>query len=147
MSKLASDDRRRPLSGEQHDAALVAALDVAFQDAVKSNDAQAIDELLHERFVMVLGDGRTLDREDILNEARSGEFSYEIQDEDPGTQSVRIWGDTAVVTALLWIKGSRCGTAFERRVWFSDTYVRTDAGWRYAFAQVSLPLPHDGTLP
>jgi hypothetical protein len=30
--------------------------------------------------------------------------SYEKQDEVPGTQTVRVWGDTAVVTALLWLK-------------------------------------------
>jgi hypothetical protein len=54
-----------------------------------------------------------------------------------------MWGDTAVVTARLWIKGRRAGKPFERKLWFSDTYVRTESGWRYAFAQASLPLPTD----
>jgi hypothetical protein len=30
---------------------------------------------------------------------------------------------------------------FNRRLWFSDTYVRTAAGWRYFFGQASLRLP------
>ena len=42
-------------------------------------------------------------------------------------------GDTAVVTARLWVKGVSSGRAFNRRLWFSDTYVRTGDGWRYAF--------------
>ncbi len=29
------------------------------------------------------------------------------------------------------------------RVWFSDTYLRTPRGWRYAFGQASLPLPKE----
>jgi hypothetical protein len=29
----------------------------------------------------------------------------------------------------------------DRRVWFSDTYVRTPQGWKYVFGQVSLKLP------
>ena len=52
-----------------------------------------------------------------------------------------MWGDTAVVTARLWIKGTKNGEAFNRRLWFSDTYVRTPQGWRYVFGQASLKLP------
>ena len=62
----------------------------------------------------------------------------------PGTQTVRLFGrDTAVVTALLWLKGKRKadGSQFEYKLWFSDTYVRTADGWRYAFGQASLKLP------
>jgi ketosteroid isomerase-like protein len=54
---------------------------------------------------------------------------------------VRVFGDTAVVTALLWIKGTSGDTPFERKLWFSDTYVRTPQGWKYVFGQSSLPLP------
>src|SRR4051812_46392951 len=47
------------------------------------------------------------------------------QDELPGTQTVRVWGDTADATALLWIKGAgKEGRAFDYKVWFSDIYVR-----------------------
>jgi len=33
------------------------------------------------------------------------------------------------------------GAAFDRRLWFSDTYVRTPQGWKYVFGQASLRLP------
>jgi hypothetical protein len=49
--------------------------------------------------------------------------------------------DTAIVTARLWLKGTHNGAPFDRRLWFSDTYVRTPEGWRYAFGQASLSLP------
>lgn len=119
----------------------VAALDLAFQAAVKKNDAKAIDRILHDDFVLVLGNGTIVNRREVLAEAHEGRFVYEQQDEDEGTQMVRVWGDTAVVTARLWIKGLGKDGPFERRLWFSDTYVRTPGGWRYAFAQASLPLP------
>ena len=127
------------------DARIVASLDLQYQAAIKHNDADTVDSILHQGFVMVLGDGVIVSRDDLLSEVRSLAVEYEIQDEDPGTQTVRTWGDTAVVTARLWIKGRKAGKPFERRLWFSDTYVRTPQGWRYAFAQVSLPLsdwPH-----
>jgi hypothetical protein len=67
---------------------------------------------------------------------------YEHQEEDPGTQTVRVSGDTAVVTARLWVKGVTRNAPFDRRLWFSDVYVRTPQGWRYFFGQASLPLPN-----
>ena len=129
------------MPSQDADIALVGLLDLKFQEAVKYNDAKVMNEILDERFVMVLGDGRTFSKMELLEEARAGAIEYEIQDEIPGTQTVRVWGDTAVVTALLHIRGRDHGKPFERCVWFSDTYVRTGEGWRYAFAQVSLPIP------
>ena len=123
------------------DAQIVAALDTEYQAAVKRNDVATQDRIMHPDFALVLGDGRVNSREELLEEARSGAIQYEIQDEDEGTQEVRVWGDTAVVTARLWIKGVSEGMAFERKLWFSDTYVRTNGQWRYAFGQASLPLP------
>lgn len=123
------------------DRRIVAALDTEFQAAVKRNDAETMARILHEDFVLVTGNGRTFTREELLQEATRREITYERQDEDAGTQSVRVWGDTAVVTARLWIKGVRGGVAFDRRLWFSDTYVRTPRGWRYVFGLASLRLP------
>jgi ketosteroid isomerase-like protein len=129
------------LASPEEDRAQVAALDTKYQDAVKRNDAEAMAQILHEDFVLVLGTGQTYTRADLLKSARTRHVTYERQDEDPGTQTVRVWGDTAVVTARLWMKGVVDGAAFERRLWFSDTYVRTAQGWRYAFGQASIALP------
>ena len=57
---------------------------------------------------------------------------------DRMAQFVRVWQDTAVVTAQLWEKGTRGQNAFDYKLWFSDTYVRTLSGWRYG--QSSRPL-------
>jgi ketosteroid isomerase-like protein len=122
------------------DRAVVAALDTAFQLAVKNNDAEAMSRILHDEYYLVLGDGRVETREHLLDLARNKTVIYEQQDEEAGTQVVRVWGDTAVVTAKLWLKGTARGVAIDRKLWFSDTYVRTKAGWKYAFGQASLPL-------
>ena len=125
----------------EEDRKTVAALDTEFQAAVKHHDVATIDRILHDEMILVLGDGRTATKEDHLQAAREKSIRYEIQDEDPGTQVVRVWGDTAVVTARLWIKGEKDGQPLERRLWFSDTYVRTPEGWKYFFGQASLKLP------
>lgn len=129
-------------STAEEDIRAVAALDTAYQAAVERNDAEAMGAILHEDMIVVLGAGIVWTREDLLRQAREEEFIYEHQIEDAGTQTVRLYGrDTAIVTARLWLKGTHNGQTFDRRLWFSDTYVRTPQGWRYAFGQASLALP------
>jgi ketosteroid isomerase-like protein len=123
------------------DAATVAALDMAYQAAVKQNDAATIARILADDFVLVTGRGQVFTKADLLKSARDKSTIYEHQEEIEQSQKVRLWGDTAVVTAFLWLKGTTDGKPFERKLWFSDTYVRTRDGWRYAFGQASLPLP------
>ena len=120
----------------------VAALDTAYQAAVERNDAEAMAAILHQDMILVIGVGAVYTREDLLQSARERHIIYEHQVEDEGTQAVRLYGrDTAIVTARLWLKGARGDAAFDRRLWFSDTYVRTKNGWRYAFGQASISLP------
>jgi ketosteroid isomerase-like protein len=123
------------------DEKTVAALDTRYQAAVEKNDADTMDRILADDFVLVMGSGKTQSKADLLEEARSGRTIYEHQDD--ALRTVRVWGDTAVVTARLHAKGAEAGKSFEYTLWFSDTYVRTSAGWRYVFAQASLPLPRN----
>lgn len=121
------------------DKKTVADLDTAYQAAVKANDAATMDRILADDFILIEGNGTVVTKADLLNEARSRRISYQHQEET--VQTVRLWGDTAVVTAKLWGKGTDGGKPFEWVLWFSDTYVRTPAGWRYVLGQASLPLP------
>jgi ketosteroid isomerase-like protein len=120
------------------DQKTVAALDTEYQAAVKNNDADTMDRILADDFVLVRGTGQTYTKADLLRMARTRRIQYQHQEDSE--QTVRVWGQTAVVTAKLWAKGTDEGTAFEFVVWFSDTYVRTAAGWRYVLGQVGEPL-------
>lgn len=121
------------------DEKVVAALDAEYQAAVKINDATTMARLLADDYMLVTGTGKTYTKSDLVEEARSGRIIYEHQDDTQ--QIVRVWGDTAVITAKLWEKGTDAGKPFDYTAWFSDTYVRTPTGWRYVFGQSSLPLP------
>jgi len=121
------------------EAKAVAALDTQYQAAVAKNDAATMDRILADDFTLVTGKGKVFTKADLLAEARSGRYVYERQDDS--AQTVRVWGDTAIVTALLWAKGTEGGKPFEYKLGFSDTYVRMPSGWRYVFGQASMPLP------
>jgi ketosteroid isomerase-like protein len=79
------------------DEKTVAALDTEYQAAVLARDIATMDRILADDFVLVAGKGRIYTKGDLLNEARTTDRIYEHQE-------VRLWGDTAVVTALLWAK-------------------------------------------
>jgi len=127
------------LAAMDDDKKIVADLDTQYQRAVKNNDAATMDKILADDFVLITGRGQTATKADLLKSARDGTVVWEQQDELE--QHVRVWGDTAVVTALLWLKGTRAGKPLDYKLWFSDTYVRTPAGWKYVLGQASLPLP------
>src|SRR5438034_11348621 len=122
------------------DEKAVAALDTEYQAAVKANDVATMDRILGDDFVLVTGLGKTYTKADLLEQARNRRVAYEHQEDS--AQKVRVWGDTAVVTALLWVKGSEDAKPFDYKLWFSDTYVRTKHGWRYVFGQASTRLPN-----
>lgn len=140
---LAAACASAPAAAPADDIRALAALDTAYQAAVERNDADTMAAILHDDMILVLGTGTVYTREDLLESARGAHIVYEHQVEDAGTQTVRLYGrDTALVTARLWLKGvTREGVAVDRRLWFSDTYVRTPQGWKYAFGQASIALP------
>lgn len=120
------------------DAKTVAALDTKYQAAVKNGDAATMNRILADDFVVVTGSGKVYTKADLLEMARTHRVQYEHQEDS--NQTVRVWHDTAVVTAELWMTGTDQGKPFDFHIWFSDTYVRTPAGWRYVHGQASLPL-------
>lgn len=127
----------------EEDAKAVAALDTEYQAAVERNDADTMARILADDMVLVVGKGTVYTRADLLKSARDKDAIYEKQVEVDDSQKVRVWGDTAVVTAKLWLKGKQGGQAFDRKLWFSDTYVRTRDGWKYVFGQSSIALPSE----
>ena len=73
----------------------------------------------------------------LLHGKRRDPYEHQVDSE----RTVRLWGDTAVVTAKLWAKGLEHGKQVDYIMWFSDTYIRKPTGWSYVFGQASLALP------
>jgi len=126
----------------EEDRKAVYGLDIQYQAAVERNDAETIARIHHENMVLVLSNGTVVTGAQLEQAARDKARTYEKQVVVDDSRTVRVLSDTAVVTAKLWIKGTRKnGEAFDYKVWFSDTYVRTPTGWRYFFGQAGAPLP------
>ncbi len=130
------------LASVEEDKKTVGDLDVRYQAAVENNDAETMRRIHHENMILVLSNGTVLSGAFLEQRAREKAFTWERQVEVDNSQVVRVSGDTAVVTAKLWLKGTRAnGDPIDYKLWFSDTYVRTPTGWRYFFGQAGAPLP------
>jgi len=124
------------------DKKTIAALDTRYQAAVEKNDAETMARIHHENMVLVLSDGTVQTGAFLEQRARDRVYTWEHQVEVDNSQVVRVWGDTAVVMAKLWLKGTKAkGGTVNFKLWFSDTYIRTPTGWRYVFGQAGAPLP------
>jgi ketosteroid isomerase-like protein len=133
-------------SGENNDdAKTVAALDRQYQTAMKANDDAAMDKILADGFTMVNGRGQVSTKSDVLKAAHEKKTIYDQIEQKEGSQNVHVFGDTAVVTSTLRVKGKQDGKPIDYEVWSSDTYSRTPAGWRYVFGQSSLPVEKSAT--
>jgi ketosteroid isomerase-like protein len=124
---------------EAEDKRILADLDTKYQKAVEQNDAKTMAEILADGFILVEGDGKKSTKADLVNDAKSGQTHYERQEDSERT--IAVSGDTAVITAKLHAKGMEDGAKVDYYMWFSDVYIRTPKGWRYFYAQASLPLP------
>ena len=137
VRSLSKPPMELPKPAPDIDEQTVAGLDTLYQSAVKANDAAIMDEILADDFVLVTDHGASLTKNDLIKEAQGKRTIYEDHEVEKGTQKVRIWRDTAVVTGLLKVKGTRDQNSFGYNVWMSETFVRTPTGWRYVFGQAS----------
>ena len=108
-------------------------LDIEFQAATGKKDVAAIDRMLPDDYVLITSKGQLETKADLLAEARDPKVVYTHQEDSQRT--VRIWSDTAIITAVLWAAGTEDGKPFDYRLWFSDVYLCTAKGWRYTFGQ------------
>jgi uncharacterized protein (TIGR02246 family) len=139
MSAASSPAASAEVSLNDDDAKAVSALDGEYQAAVKANDSTTMDRILADDFVLVGGAGQSWTKADLLKQARDKQGKYERHEVEQGTQKVRVWHDTAVVTETVWVKGTENGKPVDHKVSVTATYVRTPGGWRYVSSQASTP--------
>lgn len=118
---------------EAEDRRDLALLDTKYQRAVEKNDSKTMAAILADNFVVIGGDGTQWTKADLIKSATDGSTRYEHQEDTE--QSVRVFGNTGVVTAKLWVKGLENGGKVDYTLWFSDVYVRISTGWKYVFGQ------------
>ena len=110
-------------------------LENEFARAVASNNADALDRLLADDWIIVEPDGSIIDKARFLEVIRSGALSHESMKSTD--LKVRVYGNTAVVTGLTTSKGKFMGQDFISCERATDIFVKQADRWQCVFTQLT----------
>jgi ketosteroid isomerase-like protein len=106
-----------------------------FGQAVIKNDADAVGHFLTDDWIIIDPDGGVIDKARFLEVIKSGALTHEQMDSED--VRIRIYGDTAVATALTRTKGKFLGQDFATQERATDVLVKRDGHWRIVFSQLT----------
>jgi ketosteroid isomerase-like protein len=117
-------------SDMNHDQRGILRVEAAICRAFETRDIEALRKGLDDTFTLTDSRGVVTDLEHNLREVASGEPTYDVF-RNHG-QSVRLYGDAAIVTGVTSIEGRSGGEPFKADFQFTDTWVRRADGWKMA---------------
>ena len=103
-------------------------LEEQFAEAIIKNDPGAIERLVTDDWIIINADGGIIDKERFLEVIKSGTLTHEMMESDD--MRVRVYGDSAVVTALTRTKGKFMGQEFSTQERATDVFVKRDGRWQ-----------------
>lgn len=96
-------------------------------EAIVSNDAARIGEFMADEWVIVGAGGATA-KPDFLQWVASGDVTHEMM-EIVGEARIRVYGETAVLTARVVNRGHYRGAPFAADEWTTDVFRRENGRW------------------
>jgi ketosteroid isomerase-like protein len=117
-------------AAQQSDAGVaskIIALEKAWNQAYKSGDAHALDQILDDRIVLINDDGSAQSKADFLKSVKATDSQE--QQIAPESMNVSVFGDTAIATGVFRAKGVENGKHYVRRERFVDTWIKKSGTW------------------
>ena|SRR2546422_5197265 len=99
-----------------------------WEQANAKNDLAALDRILAPEFVNTDSDGLLRTRAEVMTARKSGAVKFTAFSQ--GDYKVHVFGDTAIVTGRMAIKGTREGKDYAGQERFTDVFLRRDGRWR-----------------
>jgi ketosteroid isomerase-like protein len=117
-----------PQSNLSDEAGHIQALEKAWNLALESKDAKALDMLLASTLISVDIDGSISNKSEFLASIKSPDYqpSQAITEQS----NVQVYGDAAVVNGIFRVKGMEKGKPYVRRERFVDTWIKTNGTWQ-----------------
>jgi ketosteroid isomerase-like protein len=106
-----------------------------FTEAIVKNDPEAIGRIVADDWIIIDADGGIIEREHFLGVIKSGALTHEMMESDD--IRVRVYGESAVVSALTRTKGKFTGQEFRTCERATDFFVRHDGQWRCVLTQLT----------
>lgn len=104
-------------------------------DAIAKNDLEGIQRFVTDDWIIIGADGGIIESKRFFEVIRSGTLTHEMMESDE--MRVRLYGDTAIVTALTRSRGKFMGQEFSTRERATDVFVKRDGQWRCVLTQLT----------
>ncbi len=128
---------------QDNDAAVqskIIALEKAWNQAYKIADTKALDALLDNAIVLVNDDGSVQTKKEFLASLRA--TNAQEQQVAPESMNVRVFGNTAIASGVMRVKGVEGGKPYVRREQFVDTWVNKGGRWVCVATDATPVLQH-----
>jgi len=99
-----------------------------FAAAILKNDLENLGRLVADDWIIIDPNGEIVDRTRFFEVIKSGALTHEMMESEDFR--VRVYGDSAVVTAITSTKGKFMGQEFSTRERATDVFVKRDGRWR-----------------
>ena len=99
-----------------------------FAETIVSNDLESLRRLVADDWIIIDPNGEIVDRARFFEVIKSGSLTHDIMGSED--VRVRIYGDSAVVTAITRTKGKFMGQEFSTQERATDVFVKRDGRWR-----------------
>ena len=103
-------------------------LEKEFADAIVKNDLEGIARLVTNDWIIVGPDGEIVDRARFFEVIKSGALTHDLMESEDFR--VRVYGDSAVVSAVTRSKGKFMGQEFSTQERATDVFVKRDGRWQ-----------------
>jgi uncharacterized protein (TIGR02246 family) len=104
-------------------------------EAYQKKDTAAMERILADDFMLVDGDGKTINKATAIAEVKSGEYKIESFTLDP--VKVRVFGDVAVATTGDTEKSTYKGKDSSGRYVWMSVYAKRNGRWQAVATQVA----------
>jgi ketosteroid isomerase-like protein len=123
-------------SGEQEIIRQIVDMERQSKDASLRRDADFSVRTLAEDYVAITPLGQVTTKQETISARRSGQLRYEAM--NITDMVVRVYGDTAVVTARADIKGHQLGEDFSGPYRYTRVWVRRNGHWQTVSYQATV---------
>ena len=103
-------------------------LEKAFAQAIVTNDLEGIGRLVTDDWIIIDPNGEIVDRTRFFEVIKSGALTHDMMESKDFR--VRVYGDSAVVTAITSSKGKFMGQEFSTQERATDVFVKRDGRWQ-----------------
>ena len=99
-----------------------------FAEAIVKNDLEGIERLVADDWIIIGPDGEIVERARFFEVIKSGAMTHDTMESEDFR--IRVYGDSAVVTALTRTKGKFMGQEFSTQERATDVFVKREGQWQ-----------------